>query len=597
MKKTNLLFATLCSAMFFAACSNEDNPLEGETSKKQFTVNLKADFDLVATRAGGTPAENVLGNTRILLYDGSGNVLGNEVVTGLTGSQTINLTGSATSDQVRHVYVLTNTEITDDFKLELTTAGDYSKSVVDASSITVDDYTGLPDHPKLPFVGSTSTITSGAATVNISRRVARLIVNNQTSGEIDVEYNNLASKFSNFVPDSINESPTVFAHNILTSNLAGSSADTLYVLPNSATVVGNQTVINVTYKGVVQSVTIPAVVGNNTYTYTVTATESGNINVTGTANTEWGSGTNGNINTSIPTVSTPASASDVYAGTQVELSGLTDATGLSVTSDKFQVSFAPNTRAGGVIATVKPKLENVENPYDEFSELLEVQKDGAVVAKINAVNKFKYEEVNVGPATFMDRDLGAPAAGEPGDLFVAGWQKGLDQATSSFSKKAAYSGNGRLAPSTSWTGFGTDAKWFTNADGSKNETADPCPRGWHVMTKAEVEYLFTNSTSVPSNGVVTGSGGLGGQTTITGQLVTFTKDGKSLKFSLETGQWDRNFSVNSQWPTAWYTSTKESGKYVQFTIGLTSPKEVQIKANNALGSAGVRGYQIRCVKD
>lgn len=594
MKKTNLLFATVCSAMFFAACSNEENPLEGETSKKQFTVNLNADFELVATRAEGTSAENVLGNTRILLYGESGNVLGNEVVAGLTGSQTINLTGNATSDDVKHVYVLTNTESADAFKLELTTAGDYSKSVLDGSSLKVDDYTGISAYPKLPFVGSTSAITNGAATVNITRKVARLIIANQLSGEIDIEYDNLASKFTGFMSDNNNVSPATLMQDIATFNLASGVADTLYVLPNSST--STPTSVTVTYNGATQNVTIPAIVSNNTYTYTVTTTATGQIQVTGTANTQWGDGTNGNIDMNIPTVATPASVSDVYAGMTVDLpASITSVTGLSASvSSNFDVTFAQTARNGSVTATVKAK----GNPFEEVNEMLEVMKEGVVVAKINATNKFKYEEVNVGPATFMDRDLGAPAVGEPGDLFVAGWQKGLDQSSSSFPKKAAYSGNGRLAPSTSWPGFGTDAKWFTNADGSKNEAADPCPRGWHVMTETEIKYLFTPSTSVPSNGVVTGSGDLGGQTTITAQLVTFTKDGKSLKFSLETGQWDRNFGRHAQWPTAWYTSTKENSKYVQFTIGLTSPnKEVQIKANNALGSGGVRGYQIRCVKD
>lgn len=617
MKTKTLLFATICSALFFSACGNEDEPIVG-TSDKQFTVKLKTDFDLVATRVASADSEKAITRTKTLLYNAAGELIGSSDVLAGNTDLVVDLTGGATTADVTSVYVLGNlTDKGDDiFQTDIT---DYTtKASVDNSHISVTAAGMQNEAAALPFAGI-GTITGGTASVELKRKVARLTIKNETGAEISYEIENASNSFGGYMdpakvtddaPNGLSNIPsTVIGATKLTQNL--------YMLPNTNSA-ENKPVLKVTVNGTEKAMEM-SIEANKVYTYTVRQTPaSQDVTVTVTVEDEWADGGNGSLDfipgeTPAETIAATIEVSK-YVSTPVALPAeVTSATGLTATGTHFSATFAQGTGedAAKVMATVVPV-----RPYVTTSttEKIPVKKDGVTVAYIDATQAaYDFEELTYGNVTFMDRELGATGATFVGELFALGALIPIDQAGASITNvpgKANFTGNGR----TSLAAMGdlpflSTTPWFANTDGTKNEATDPCPTGWHMAKLTELQLIFSEGNTTGNPG--TSSGALNATLTYNAGMrrvtVVTTEPALTTVFNANTGMtlgsnWFDTGNPKS-WPTGWWTSTKTTSgeKYYNLSFNfLVQGSEnftAQLKDNFSFNAAGKHSFQVRCVKD
>lgn len=620
MKARKILFATVCSALFFSSCGNEDEPVGG-FSNKQFTVKLKTDFDLIATRATSPSEgnENVISNTKILLYNGAGNLIGSkDVTTSLaSGDITVSLEGEATPGDVSSVYVLGNLTGagTDVFQ---TDAADFdAKTSVDNSHITVSVNGMKNESAFLPFAGASSSITDGAATVNLKRKAARLLIKNETGEEISYEITNVSTSFGGFMDETkvTDDTPAALA-NITSTNIAADKrTQKLYLLPNTST--ANQPVLKVVVGGVEKTLNL-RLEANKAYTYTVTKVTSSDVTISVTVEDIWSDVQEGELNfggnTPHVAVEIPARA---YASTVALPAEITSTTGLTASATNFSVTFAQGTGAdaGKVMATVTPV-----RPYvtADISEKIPVSQGGATVAYLDGSQKaWQFEEVTFGNRTFMDRDLGAEGAGEVGELFGVGSLIPVDQSSAPANyvpNKAKFTGNGRISISTyaSLPLANASGAWFAGNNGVKNPSSDPCPTGWHVAKLSDLQLIFTSGDNTNA-----GVGNTDGNNAISGALnSTLVYNASARTVNVSVGAASTVFSANTKlinttawgsgsdikaWPVGWWTSTKTSdnNKFYNLAFNFTNttaqPLRAQLRPNYNLN--GRYGMLIRCVKD
>lgn len=619
MKARKILFATVCSALFFSSCGNEDEPIAGGFDK-QFTVKLKTDFDLVATRATAPSSgnENVIPNSKVLLYNGTGNLIGSKDITNplTAGNITVTLQGGAATGDVRSVYVLGNLTATGNDNFKLSTADFNSKSDVDNANITVTVAGMKNESAYLPFAGGANSVSGGAATVNLKRKAARLRINNQTGQAISYGITNVSTSFSGLMDAAkvTDDAPGATANIGATTIAADKASQNLYLLPNTSTT--NAPVLTITVGTDNKTVNL-SLEANKAYTYTVTKTTSSDVTVTVTIDSDWSNLQEGNVNFGGSEVVAEV-ASRAYTATAVLPDAVTSTDGLTATATNFSVSFAAGSgaNAGKVVATLTPNRPFVTAA---ISEKISVMKAGSVVATVAASQKaWEFKEVRIGNKTFMDRDLGAMSAEEPiGEIFALGSLIPVDQSEANVTAaplKANFSGNGRITREQyNALSFSASVPWFT-VDGSKNSATDPCPQGWHISTLNELELIFTaghNTSSGNTDGQGVTSGALAGTLTYepANRKLTVTKVDSDSNFTIKFSGNGAHLSINGwtgntlSWPVGWWTSTKTTAndRYYNlafnFTETIAQPLRAQLRPNNTLNSSGRRGLLIRCVKD
>lgn len=596
MKTKSLLFATLCSAMLFSACNQEELVETNPGSNGMFTVNLKGDFNLVPTRVV-TPegSEALIEDTWIFLYNGSGDLIGKHKATSLNNS-TVNIPIQG-QGQVTDVYTLSNVGTSSPFTLDgidldSDQSGNPTKATLDEAALKAASVASHISPKHLPFVGKTATISNdNKADVTLGRKVSRISVTNETGQPITVGYKNLAEKYVNVMGGNPNVTPNSTFLEVSPSEVSPNDKNTIYALPNADP--DNLLIITVDGKEFPASV----LEANKVYNFTVRKDNS--IEVTLTLTENWESESDQDIQIgSTPSVNV-ATASGQYSSL-VELAGLTDATGLSAVSTNFDVTFAATTRASGkVTATVKAK-----RPFDETSEVITVMKDGQEVFQISAQNTgFEYEEISApGGLKIMDRSLGAKNANLPGELFMPGKLIPLDQAEApeaSFKHKAEYSGNGRLS-------LAEYSSHTFNRNDLNDPSKDPCPAGWHTMSKDEATLLF-GSTNIAGQNAQAPNGTINYGTDANQGIVTynFSQPGSTpLVWNAQSGYAQGNTffnNTNGRWPTAWFISGElVNNKYAVLAFNVSDQTgsngpNFSAQVNNNFGDK--RALQIRCVKN
>lgn len=625
MKARKILFATVCSALVFSSCGNEDEPITGG-SDKQFTVKLKTDFDLIATRATAPSEgnENVISDTKVLLYNNAGDLIGSkDITTSLAaGDITVSLTGEATTADVSSVYVLGNLTGAGSNSVFTTDAADFNtKTTVDNSNITVSVDGMQNENALLPFAGVSSSITDGAAAVNLKRKAARLVIKNATSEEITYEIMNVSTLFGGFMDETkvTDDAPGRVIDIPRTAIAADKQNQKLYLLPNTST--ANHPVLKVTVGGVDKTLDL-RLEANKAYTYTVTKVTSSDVTVSVTVDDIWSDVQEGELSFggNAPHVAAEVPAR-VYAATVALPDAVTGVDGLTVAdATNFSVTFAMGSgaNAGKVMATVTPV-----RPYvtADISEAIAVRKNGATIAYLDGSQKaWEFGEVTFGNRTFMDRDLGAMNVGQPGELFGLGSLIPVDQvgAPANYAPaKANFTGNGRISLST-YIGlpFTTSTPWFSNTDGSKNIATDPCPIGWHIAKLSDLQLIFTSGDNTDA-----GVGNTDGNNAISGALnatLTYNVSARTVTVSIPsststssvfsantgllTGSAWVNGNINS-WPTGWWTSTKttDGSKHYNLSFNFMNttaqPLRAQLRPNFAFAPGSKHAMLIRCVKD
>lgn len=619
MKARKILFATVCSALFFSSCGNEDEPIAGGFDK-QFTVKLKTDFDLIATRATSPSEgnENVISTTKVLLYNGVGNLIGSKDITTslLPGDITVSLEGEATIGDVSSVYVLGNLTATGNDLFKTDAANFDTKTTVDNSHITVSVAGMKNESALLPFAGAASSITDGAAVVNLKRKAARLVIKNETSEEIAYEIANVSTSFGGFMDETkvTDDAPTALADITSTSIAADKQTQKLYLLPNTSA--ANQPVLKVTVGGVEKTLDL-RLEANKAYTYTVTKTTSSDVTVDVTIDDVWSDVQEGGLDfggneTSVP-VEIPAR---VYSAQVVLPAAITSPDGLTSNASHFSVAFAAGSdvNAGRVVATVTPVRPFVTSDVTE-NIAISNSTTRATVANLRGVQKaWEFQEVTFGNKTFMDRDLGAMNAGEPGEIFGLGSLIPVDQSNApSTGYKSSFIGNGRISLAKFITlPFTNSTPWFSNSDGSKNDAFDPCPVGWHLAKLTDLQLIFTSGDNTNAGvGNTDGEGANSGALNavlnynISAKTVTVSVNGASTVFSSNTGRIASTVWAGggASWPAGWWTATKttDNTKYYNLSFNFTTtaaqPLRAQLRPNYNLNAGGKAGFAIRCVKD
>lgn len=613
MKKKSFLFATLCSAIFFAACSNEENLDSGPTglAKNQFTIKINPGFDLVQSRIAAQGNEGNLTDTYVYLYDNSGDLMVSQQVANASSSTSVTLeipSDKGSADDVKSVYVLSNLGESADFPLMKDAAAlgtaDYDQlSNLEAAYIGVKE-DGYKDQnqPLLPFAGkfSVTSTDKNSIAVNLLRKVAKVIVKNELTEEVQVRFTNLSGGFDAYVADSPSYEPKSLVDLEDAAALAAAGELDLYVLPNVVAAVSNQTTITVNGT----RFPIPSLEPNKVYTYKIIKTLENEIAVNVTVSTDWSTGGETTI-----TPGTPHIIPNGFVTDPIEIAGATDFAELAIddaTNKGYLLEQVTQTRNTGVSVRLVLK-----RPYDRLdAQQVVIKKDADVLETIYMpayVPSFTYEEITIGSGsngiTLMDRDLGAKDVNSPGELFIQGTLNPVDQSGvpaslyKYFTCWSDYSGNGRAIKQRG--SYGTDAGKFF-ADGVK-QAADPCPDGWHVMTRTDCDKLFTGNT-LGTSLTASSQGSIGGTVTFTADSYawTWTGEGKTIKFSSASGAIASasNWFANDNWPTAWWLSNISGGKIQKLTMGFNpTAREIQINTTADTWGSSYRGYLIRCVKD
>lgn len=280
---------------------------------------------------------------------------------------------------------------------------------------------------------------------------------------------------------------------------------------------------------------------------------------------------------------------------RIELDGITSADGLTSNSVQYLVNFEVSPTDGNVAAIIRPL-----RPFDANSEEVSILHHGEEIKKVFLKNDaFKFREVSFSSEsgdntlTIMDRDLGAAGTDVPGELFVIGDVIPFDQAGATWgfsTHKDDYSGAGRITAPTH--NYGT--KWFAGS-GGKDESVDPCPKGWHVMSQAETLMLINAGTTLPQGTLSTTAGTLGGTVTFGDKEVTYTLADTSVTFNSKSGYWlSGNIWAGSDgWPNGWYTSSRSGNNLTRFAFGYQASRRMEIISRYNT----THGFQLRCAKD
>ncbi len=624
MKK--LLFATLCSAMFFGACSNEDSPIaEGpQLADNQFLLKLNAgDLNLVQSRAAADGTEADFKVTDVFLYNATGAKIGGwtfgeNIFGGLTGPSvatlTVPLSEGSTSTDVHSVVVLSNILSTKanayPFKMDvLPETASYTELM--GASLRVNDTTDSPAWEKddnqidLPFAGSVTAVTEGSATVKLERKVARIDFVNTSTASIGIAATGLVSEYKSFIkPYSQLTLPSTPANSNLSLTrdfLIGNKTLSLYVLPTNNVINFTATVpdANATFS-------LDSIVANKKYVYTLSYTPTNSISVDLSVQKDWNDGVGGQIALGLPTQTNERLPMGPEA-TEVILAhaSVADIASLIVNSDDFSVSFkaaTATTRAGEgkVVATVVPKR------YAEktltTSLIIEREETDGTRTSIQTLpvtqEAFPFEKVIMGTHIFMDRDLGATAPNRHGEVYTPGFGF-IDQEDAHSVYKTDFIGGGRIPATTSVT---VDRGYF--------DAFEPCPKGWHTMNLDDASLLFDYGTGLrPDNGQANGNHDIttGSQIGILNLTPSIEDGGKTLKllgstgtlkFNLEHGHFSGSWynPINPFASGWWVNHVADTDRYVSVVYS-SAQKRIQCRPNDINRFGQPRAFSIRCVKN
>lgn len=631
MKK--LLFATLCSAMFFGACSNEDSPIaEGpQLADNQFLLKLNAgELNLVQSRATAQGSEAKFDNTQIYLYDNSNVKIGGGSFSNLfenvsEANVLVDLDEGHTQAEVNSIAVLSNMLGNKyPFNVDITATNNYLD--LKSASLKVNSAVGSVSSTHdvlLPFAASETVTPNSAPTVTLERKVARIDFVNTSASDIVILPSGLASDYTPFLTanNGVPGTPptAVFDHTSIT--VLGNSSMSMYVLPSNSSIEFTATV------GSANAVlSLDEVEPNKKYIYTLKYTASESLSAKLEVSKDWSDGPSQEFPVNIPnqTIIDPIPAS--LTGLDISLSSadVADLSSLFVESNDFSVSFrqetvaSPTRATGKVVATVVPKRYSLE-AFDA-TILIQKRREGntPLVVQTLSVSQsaFDFKEVSMDTYTFMDRDLGAPTAEAHGEFYMPGLGF-IDQATSSNPDMDHFSGGARITPEVFNTTNLELSKFFKKTVDGVESVEDPCPAGWHTMNLDEAKAIFDYSTTTGSaDGKQNGNydfndananreiGLLSAKIKNENNKLIWTLSGKELVFILGHGHiagatwgsntdwsgWWINEVVNNKYVTAMYTPTHGSSNNI---------KRLQCRPNsfNNFGAGNRRALLIRCVKD
>lgn len=631
MKK--LLFATLCSAMFFGACSNEDSPIaEGpQLADNQFLLKLNSQgLDLVQNRSSAALGnEKLFKTTTVYLYDNTGKKLASKTVADLFNGNvsekvTIDL-GTASNTSVEDVVVLSNMQpnSTDDpFYLlgsnmeELGTVRDNASLMTNLDALGWVNNTS--SNTALPFAGS-GKATNGTATVSLQRKVARIDIRNEAGGAAEVYISDLALNYDDFLTPNENFSTntTPNKENLELAVIGDSQTNSVYVLPTSD---------NITIKASVGSKSGSmsfTVKPNKKYLYTIkpATTDINSVQVTLDAVTDWDSfgGSEGEVlpsTLSQDASNTPLSASLSSSPIVLEhIAADTDLATLSAIARNFTVSFAyetVTTRTGEnlkVVAHVAPKKYTVKELVEVISILQTTDGVPSEMQTLKVVQEpFVFNEIQMGSSIFMDRDLGAKSTEEHGEIYFPGYGF-VDQTASSNTHKSNFIGGSRVAEANLSTATLQKTTFFAE---------DPCPKGWHTMDADEAALIFNYGTGTGgTHGVINGNYDFNNSESASIGILGLTpsleiSESKHTKLKLAGSAAELTFNLqHGHYSGSWYNPTNNfsSGWWVNhihdnnlyvsatFSPNLNSTQRIQCRPSTINTFGGKRALSIRCVKN
>lgn len=645
MKK--LLFATLCSAMFFGACSNEDSPIaEGpQLADNQFLLKLNAgDLNLVQSRAAAEGTEAVFRDTKVFLYDTSNSVIGEKTYTtdifkdiDSQGSVTLNipLYPDKVKENVNSVAVLSNisssTVVDPDYPFVIDETITDNYSTLQSASLTLASsaspkWISLNKDVFLPFAASaTGFENTGTATIKMQRKVARIDIYNSSSTPISIVATGFVSEYKSFIkqnngtieivdPNSnvdMDQSVAIPAGKILS----------LYVLPK------NQPDTPIEFVATVANINtdfdLPVVDPNKIYTYELKYTPTDGINVEFSVEKEWFDTPVEEITINVP--ENPLSAAlpaEIFKSVEVTLTyaEAKDLNLLSVQSDDFIVSFREEsgvTRAEGnkVVATVASK-RYVAEPFTTSLLIEKVVGDRRIPVQTLPISQrpFQFNPIQMGSFIFMDRDLGASDVGKHGEVYVPGIGY-IDQSGSNNEYRTEFEGGGRIPAAT--TNLIKRDKYFDVLVKDK-KVYDPCPEGWHTMNIDEASLIFDYGTGTGSaNGVANGNhdmntgskiGLLGLEPSINQEETILTLSGErattptgTLKFSLQHGHYGGGkwYGTREDFGPGWWVDGVGGDRYVTVTYKHVheTTHRIQCRPNGINRFDAARAFLVRCVSN
>lgn len=577
---------------------------------------------MLQTRTTADNNEKFIDEVSFYFYGDDGGLMLDTIVSVSPGSTTtINFPDDKNADEVKKVVAVANTGVNDLFQLpEASLELGYDNLLPTGSASLGVDMTKLAwqetsNSVVLPFVGSDTSVVNRTATVELQRKVARIEIANKTGYDAKVDIKNLTTAYKQFLTDNgiITKDSIPGTVGEFPGSITKGGTKVLYVLPNPT---GNMSLHieankSKTSKGV-------AIFPNMKYKYNLVYKADNSFDLELSYTENWNNSANDEDITvnELPIQIIEPNVKKIAAGlkpTDVTLnfdeSSTIDYASLQATSDQFTVTFTQTqavTRAEStevITAHITPKKPYLAEDKVGIIKIADKNK-GHLILQITQA-KFEFGKVQMGAFVYMDRDLGADAIGNHGEVYLPGHGY-VDQANAKNQHNGKFTGGARSFPSA--TAYVTLDNFF--------DKEDPCPKGWHTMTGEEAANIFHVGTDLQNrHGQQYGNydfntggniGGLNASVTKSATALTLSHDGATLIFALGHGHLTAGTWMvkDADFGPGWWVNGKHTHADNNETnyISLTYAKginggRIQCRPNKINDFGAQRALMIRCVQD